>query len=167
MIVMFFPNPLFGGSKRQPVFKNMFWDRISIFHGLENQPLELIFIQKTSKGEVDLVARSVPESTWARVGAENAPRMFFRFWNIFDWFGMDFETIQKLLSVPYSAEQNYFFHECNGFEPKLLQGLGVSDTHAHKHRKCAIYISKKSALLPTIILKNMARRRVSDSIMYY
>jgi len=77
-IFMFFSNPLpetiFGGSKRPSIRKSTFLDRFTIFEGPENDPWNDTFGLKVDFWSHCRRPGALLEPTWARFGAENAPR---------------------------------------------------------------------------------------------
>ena len=80
-IFMFFTNPLpegiFRGSKCPSILKSTILERSAISWGAENGPINPNNISKSDENLCPFPAGPSLEPTWARFGAENAPRTHF------------------------------------------------------------------------------------------
>ena len=87
-----FQRPFLEGPNARLYSKVRFWSDLRFFKGPEIDPWNDTFSQKGSKKWVGRSTGRVLEPTWARFGAENAPRTYFsRFGTVFGWFWKGFQ----------------------------------------------------------------------------
>ena len=99
---IFFPKPLpesiFRGSKSELSLKSLILERSAISRGPKMAPYSQIIFLKITKRRQPGMRKATLEATWARYGAENAPKSYFhrsgvvfvRFLNDFGQLLMDF-----------------------------------------------------------------------------
>ena len=88
------PKSILRVSKCQFIHKSAVLDRFSVFQGSQNRPLGLHFRPKSRNFCWNRRTGRVLEPTWARFGAENAPRIHsYRHGYVFGRFGIDFWLI--------------------------------------------------------------------------
>ena len=118
LIFMFFPTPLpegiFRGSKCPSILKSTILERSAISWRAENGPINPNNISKSHLKSKNFRPGSVLEPTWARFGAENAPRTHFH------RYGIVFCSILEGFSNNFKSMFNATFQNVN---PVLRQTL--------------------------------------------